>query len=93
MGGVTRAVEKAGQQLGIVKKVAQTGGAQIPEAPQPAAKTAATAPAAKTAATAMDEAVAARRRARRGARALLSEQRLTPEQGIGSTTLGAGPMQ
>jgi hypothetical protein len=41
----------------------------------------------------MDEAVAARRRARRGARALLSEQRLTPEQGIGSTTLGAGPMQ
>jgi hypothetical protein len=84
MGGVTRAVEKAGQQLGIVKKVAQTGGAQIPEAPQPAAK---------TAATAMDEAVAARRRARRGARALLSEQRLTPEQGMGSTTLGAGPMQ
>jgi hypothetical protein len=92
MSGVTRAVEKAGQQLGIVKKVAQTGGAQIPEAPQPAA-TAPAAPSAKTAATAMDEAVAARRRARRGARALLSEQRLTPEQGIGSTTLGAGPMQ
>ncbi len=92
MSGVTRAVEKAGQQLGIVKKVAQTGGAQTPEAPQPAA-TAPAAPSAKTAATAMDEAVAARRRARRGARALLSEQRLTPEQGIGSTTLGAGPMQ
>ncbi len=35
---------------------------------------------------AVDEAAAARRRARRGGRALLSEARLAPEQGV--TTLG-----
>lgn len=58
-------------------------------APEPAA----TAAAPRSAATAMDEATAARRRARRGARALLSEQRLTPEVGVGQSTLGAGPMQ
>lgn len=38
------------------------------------------------------ETLAARRRARRGGRALLSEQRLTPEAGVGQSTLGAGPM-
>lgn len=37
------------------------------------------------------EDVAARRRARRGGRALLSEQRLTPEAGVGQSTLGSGP--
>ncbi len=34
----------------------------------------------------------ARRRARRGARALLSEARLNPELGVGQQTLGSGPM-
>jgi len=86
MGGVTRAVEKAGQQLGIVKKVAQTGGAQIPEAPQPAARPGIDVPGVDE----MDK--ASRRRARRGARALLSETRLNPEEGVGQSTLGSGPM-
>jgi hypothetical protein len=39
-----------------------------------------------SAASAADEMTAARRRARRGGRALLSEARLAPEQGV--TTLG-----
>jgi hypothetical protein len=43
-------------------------------------------------ASAADETIAARRRARRGGRALLSEQRLTPEQGVGQSTLGVGQM-
>ena len=79
MGGVTNTVQKLFKKPEVQASVAP--------APAP------TAPAAKTVSTAMDEEIAARRRARRGARALLSEQRLTPEQGIGSTTLGAGPMQ
>ena len=88
MGGVTRAVEKAGQQLGIVKKVAQTGGAQIPEAPS-APSTPVTPPTAR-----QQEQVeqAARRRSRRGGRALLSDVRLNPEEGVGQSTLGTGPM-
>ena len=40
-----------------------------------------------------DEQAAARRRARRGGRSLLSDVRLNPEQGVGQSTLGAGPMQ
>lgn len=47
---------------------------------------------AKSASSAIEEDRAARRRARRGGRALLSEQRLTPEAGVGQSTLGAGPM-
>jgi len=47
---------------------------------------------AKSASAAIEEDRAARRRARRGGRALLSEQRLTPEAGVGQSTLGAGPM-
>ena len=46
---------------------------------------------AKSISQAADEAVLARRRARRGGRALLSEARLTPEAGVGQTTLGSGP--
>lgn len=78
MGGVANSIQKV-----FKKPEAQAA------APTPAA---APAPATKTTAVAVDEALAARRRARRSARALLSEQRLTPEQGVGSTTLGAGPM-
>jgi hypothetical protein len=40
----------------------------------------------KPVASAADEALAARRRARRGGRALLSESRIAPEQGV--ATLG-----
>jgi hypothetical protein len=40
----------------------------------------------------VEEDRAARRRARRGGRALLSEERLAPEAGVGQSTLGAGPM-
>ena len=40
----------------------------------------------KSVASAADEALAARRRARRGGRALLSESRIAPEQG--ASTLG-----
>jgi hypothetical protein len=49
-------------------------------------------PVAKSISSEIDEERAARRRARRGGRALLSEQRLTPEAGVGQSTLGAGPM-
>ena len=48
-----------------------------------------TKPAAKS--VAIEEDRAARRRARRGGRALLSEARLTPESGVGGQTLGSGP--
>jgi hypothetical protein len=42
--------------------------------------------------TASDDSDLIRRRARRGARALLSEARLNPELGVGGQTLGSGPM-
>ena len=59
----------------------------IQEAVEPVAKQQA-----KSASAEIEEDRAARRRARRGGRALLSEQRLTPEAGVGQSTLGAGPM-
>ena len=46
----------------------------------------------KTTSAGVEEDRAARRRARRGGRALLSEERLAPEAGVGQSTLGAGPM-
>ena len=55
-------------------------------------KEVAPAPAAKAVSSAIEEDRAARRRARRGGRALLSEARLSPEEGVGQQTLGAGPM-
>jgi len=76
MGAVTRGVEKL-VKGGDVKKVIEP---YVPPTP------------AKSASAAADETIAARRRARRGGRALLSEQRLTPEQGVGQSTLGVGPM-
>lgn len=84
MGG---AIKQFGNWAGGIFK--EKAPAQAAAAPQAAA---AALPTQKTASAAVDEALAARRRARRSARALLSEQRLTPEQGVGSTTLGAGPM-
>ena len=50
-------------------------------------------PAAKSMASEIDEDRAARRRARRGGRALLSEARLNPEQGTGQQTLGSTGIQ
>ena len=80
MGGtVSKAVNKA-----LGKKDTP---AFIKEAVEPVAKQQA-----KPASAAIDEERAARRRARRGGRALLSEERLAPEAGVGQSTLGAGPM-
>lgn len=49
-------------------------------------------PAIQKASSAAEELAAARLRARRGGRALLSDQRLMPEAGVGQQTLGSGPM-
>lgn len=68
--------------------VAKSAGAIKEVAPQPSRP----AEGARPTSTA-DEDTAARRRARRGGRALLSDIRLNPEQGVGQSTLGAGPMQ
>ena len=57
-------------------------------APTPAPKP--TQPAAKPESADMAEGTAARRRARRGGRALLSESRLNPEEGV--STLGQSGM-
>lgn len=86
MGGtVGGTITRVGQQLGIIKKVAEAGGAQL-SAPQPAARAGIDVPSAEE----MDK--SSRRRARRGGRALLSEARLNPEEGVGQSTLGTGPM-
>lgn len=77
MGGVASAVKKA-----IGKDSAP---AFIKEAVEPIAKAQGEKPAAQAAA----EDTAARRRARRGGRALLSEARIAPETGL-QQTLGTG---
>jgi len=98
MGGVAAGVETAVKK-GIVTpvtKVAQaTGIVDKPEAPQaaPAAPQPAARPGVDVPAQGRDEAaeaLAARRRARRGGRALLSEARLNPESGV--QTLGSSGM-
>ena len=98
MGAVTKAVNKAVEKgiVAPVTKVGQTVGViDKPKTAQPAASAPApvtpAAAAVKSISQAADEAVLARRRARRGGRALLSEARLTPEAGVGQTTLGSGP--
>ena len=73
MGGVVKPVAKA---VGLAKKQVSS------QAPAPAAEAAP----ARAADTGGAEDRAARRRARRSARALLSESRLNPEQGV--STLG-----
>lgn len=77
MGG---AVKKVGQEIGVIRKAA------VAESP------AARAVEAVKSSGASDDSSATRRRARRGARALLSEARLNPELGVGGQTLGSGPM-
>ena len=93
MGGVVRAVEtgvqKTGQALGISRRPS-------PQPAQAAVKAVEAAPAAPamppTARQQEDIEQAAKRRSRRRGRALLSEVRLNPEEGIGQTTLGTGTM-
>lgn len=86
MGGVTSGIQRI---LNLPRKDGGSGtvAQQMREvAPQAAA-------AARTEAIREQaEDVMARRRARRGGRALLSEARLNPEQGVGQQTLGTGPM-
>jgi hypothetical protein len=93
-GAVKQTVEKVGQELKIVKKPPAPAPAPVSvSAPQTAQAAAAPqAPLIKSAVATVEEDKAARRRARRGARALLSEQRLLPETGLGQSTLGAGQM-
>ena len=93
-GAVKQTVEKVGQELKIVKKPPAPEPAPVSvSAPQTAQAAAAPqAPLIKSAVATVEEDKAARRRARRGARALLSEQRLLPETGLGQSTLGAGQM-
>lgn len=86
MGGVTRAVESVSRSLGLSDRPRQQSGAASAPAPQPAARVGIDVPSTEE----MDK--SSRRRARRGARALLSEARLNPEEGVGKSTLGTGPM-
>lgn len=80
MSGVTQQVKK------IIGK--DEGSTAVKNIVEPTVK----AQAQKSASAEAAEDAAARRRARRGGRALLSEARLSPEQGVGQQTLGAGPM-
>lgn len=84
MGG---AVKQFGDWVGETVKGKPKAAPAPAAAPQPAAAPRAGVDVPSEAQTDM----AARRRARRGTRALLSEARLSPEEGIGQT-LGAGPM-
>jgi hypothetical protein len=91
MGGVAKAVtkpfEKVGESLGIIKEKQATSPAPLAEMAKMAAGGSAAATAAnKSESATAGEVMAARRRARRGGRALLSEARLAPEQGV--ATLG-----
>jgi hypothetical protein len=88
MGAVTKAVQKVGEKTGLVKpKEGITPISTVVPGLDDAIKKAA-----QTGVSGEREEILARRRARRGGRALLSEQRLAPETGVGQSTLGAGPM-
>jgi hypothetical protein len=78
---VTKQVGKVGESLGIIKEKQSSAPAFIAEA----AKTAI----GKSEAAMQRDELMARRRARRGGRALLSEARLSPESGVGGQTLGS----
>ena len=93
MGGAVKSVSKAvvkpfqevGEKVGLIKE--KQGGTPLADLAKTAVSKAET-----SAASGQREEILARRRARRGGRALLSEQRLAPETGVGQSTLGAGPM-
>lgn len=87
MSGAARAVVKPVQQglekIGVIKEK---------QGASPLADLAKTAVSKAEAAGGQREEILARRRARRGGRALLSEARLNPEQGVGQETLGSTGM-
>ena len=87
MSGAARAVVKPVQQglekIGVIKE--KQGASPLADL----AKTAVSK--AESSSGERDETLA-RRRARRGGRALLSEARLSPEQGVGQQTLGSTGM-
>lgn len=86
MGGVVKVVEKGLSVPGQVAKQIGIGGSSKGSAAAPAAPMAEPRAAAMQVADEGSEERAARRRMRRGGRALLSEARLNPEQGV--STLG-----
>jgi hypothetical protein len=87
MGGTVGKVVKQ-----VAKPVTKALGLDRGSSPAPAAAATTPAPAAKAVRDEVQETLAARRRARRGGRALLSEARLNPEGGV--DTLGSsGGMQ
>jgi hypothetical protein len=81
---VVKPVQKGLEKIGVIKE--KQGASPLAELAKTAVSKAEATPAA-----AMREEMMARRRARRGGRALLSEARLTPESGVGGQTLGSGP--
>lgn len=85
MSAVTKPVGKALEKVGVIKE--KQGGNPLADLAKTAVSKAET-----SAASDERQEILARRRARRGGRALLSEQRLAPETGVGQSTLGAGPM-
>ncbi len=80
---VTSAVKKAGEAVGLIKEKQATAASPLAEMAKMATG--------KSESAIQREELMARRRARRGGRALLSEARLSPESGVGGQTLGSGP--
>lgn len=87
----TKPVVKAAQSVGLVEK---PKAAPAPAVAAPAAPTIASTKQVEAVVQQREKAedLMARRRARRGGRALLSEARLAPEAGVGGQTLGSGGM-
>lgn len=80
---VVKPFQEVGEKVGLIKE--KQGGT-------PLADLAKTVVSKSEGAAGQREEVLARRRARRGGRALLSEARLNPEQGVGQQTLGSTGM-
>jgi len=78
---VTSVVKKAGEAVGIIKEKQATAASPLAEMAKMATG--------KSESATQREELMARRRARRGGRALLSEARLSPESGVGGQTLGS----
>jgi len=78
---VTSAVKKAGESVGLIKEKQATAASPLAEMAKMATG--------KSESAIQREELMARRRARRGGRALLSEARLSPESGVGGQTLGS----
>lgn len=96
---VKKPVKAVAKEVGIIPKSKPAASTPAPAAtaaataPQPAQPTPpAAAPAQPTPRQQEQIEQAAKRRSRRRGRALLSEARLNPEEGVGQSTLGTGPM-